>query len=177
VPNVPIQANEPDAPLPGGWISRNTTLTVVGYVTVVLLAVVGAVIHAVNGDDPEASAVAATDDQTTSATEPAPEPDPEPEATKEPKPDLGPIALGEEDSIGAGVMCEQPVEERLTSPSTAEFDWDSNRVTLLGADHYLVEGTVDSENTFGAMVRSNFACNIKDNGDDTWTLKSLQVTR
>jgi hypothetical protein len=50
------------------------------------------------------------------------------------------------------------------------------QVSLIGADHYLVQGTVDSENTFGAMVRSNFSCDVKDNGDDTWTLKALRVT-
>ena len=38
---------------------------------------------------------------------------------------------------------------------------------------YVVRGYVDAENSFGAMIRSNFTCEICDEGDDRWPLVSL----
>lgn len=40
---------------------------------------------------------------------------------------------------------------------------------------YLVDGYVDAQNGFGAMLRSNWECKIKENPDETWTLIDLQI--
>lgn len=58
------------------------------------------------------------------------------------------------------ISCEEKIKEILTSPSTAEFadrnEWafSKNKHTLL------VQGYVDSQNGFGAMIRSDFQFEI-----------------
>jgi hypothetical protein len=73
----------------------------------------------------------------------------------------------------AKVMCENFVEDRLKSPSSADFSgiFDTT-ITGSGTD-YTVSGYVDAENIFGAMLRSNYTCEIRDSGNDKWTRVSL----
>lgn len=58
------------------------------------------------------------------------------------------------------ISCEEKIKEILTSPSTAEFadrnEWafSKNKHTLL------IQGYVDSQNGFGAMIRSDFQFEI-----------------
>ncbi len=53
------------------------------------------------------------------------------------------------------VACENVVKNGLKSPSTASF---SNE-TATGTDgQYTVTGDVDSQNSFGAMIRNHFTC-------------------
>lgn len=61
-------------------------------------------------------------------------------------------------------QCESRVEKLLKSPSTAEFDTDAT-----GSTTWTVTGTVDSQNGFGATVRSSFQCTVVMNGDQTAT--------
>jgi len=64
--------------------------------------------------------------------------------------------------------CKDFVKDRLKSPASAEFD-----ATAKGeAGVYVVTGTVDSENSFGAMMRNEFSCKVKLDGD-TWRLRKL----
>lgn len=77
------------------------------------------------------------------------------------------------DEIGAGVMCEQFIEERLVSPGSAEFQPAGEYVVSGSGSEYVVSGHVDSDNAFGASLRSDFVCTIRDNGDDSWTLVDL----
>ncbi len=82
------------------------------------------------------------------------------------------------DSIGAWVMCEAFVKDRLKSPSTASFggifdgDYqDPNKHTkYLGNGRYQCFGFVDSQNSFGATVRSNFQLTVQHRGGDKWRL-------
>jgi hypothetical protein len=58
---------------------------------------------------------------------------------------------------------EEFVKERLKSPSTASFPRSSEKrdyITKLGENKYLIEAWVDSQNSFGAMIRSNYSCTI-----------------
>lgn len=65
-------------------------------------------------------------------------------------------------------VCKGFVKERLKSPGSAEFE-----TTATGkAGSYTVVGTVDSENGFGALIRNDFTCSVKLDGD-TWHLKDL----
>lgn len=57
-------------------------------------------------------------------------------------------------------QCEDAVKNRLKSPSTAEFD-----LTATGSGTWIVTGTVDAENSFGAMTRSNVQCTVIVEGD------------
>ena len=54
-------------------------------------------------------------------------------------------------------QCEPRVEGMLKAPSTAEFN--SNASTS-GSRVWTVTGTVDAENSFGAMVRSSYGCTV-----------------
>lgn len=74
---------------------------------------------------------------------------------------------------GAQSVCEQFVEDRLKSPSTADF---SDTETSNVGDLWTVTGAVDSENSFGAMIRNTYRCVVRYSGDDTWNLVSLDST-
>lgn len=84
---------------------------------------------------------------------------------------------GETDKkITASVMAESFVEKRLKAPSTADFaSYSSSQVTELGGNKYKVVSYVDSENGFGAMIRTNFEVVVRDNGDETWNLISINT--
>ena len=74
--------------------------------------------------------------------------------------------------IGALTYAQMVVKRHLKSPSTADFGgWRQtadNCVTDLGKNKYLVEGWVDSENSFGATVRTSFSVKVEHAGDDMW---------
>lgn len=55
------------------------------------------------------------------------------------------------------------IEQRLKSPSTAEFPGVSeknNHITDLGGGEYQINSWVDSQNSFGAMIRTKWSCKI-----------------
>lgn len=64
----------------------------------------------------------------------------------------------------AKTACENQVKDRLKSPSTAKFNSD-----VTGVGPFTVTGTVDSENSFGATLRSSFQCTVKVHADTTST--------
>lgn len=57
-------------------------------------------------------------------------------------------------------QCEELVKENLKAPSTAKFDTNAN-----GYGTWTVTGTVDSENSFGAMLQAEFQCTVTIEGD------------
>lgn len=61
----------------------------------------------------------------------------------------------------ARIYCERAVEERLVSPASAQFTHDSTT----GANPYEVRGTVDSDNSFGATLRTGYGCTVTFTGD------------
>lgn len=69
-----------------------------------------------------------------------------------------------DNSVEAQIACENRIKDALKSPSTADFNDD-----VTGSGPYKVTGTVDSENSFGAMLRSDFQCTVKVTGDRTLT--------
>lgn len=80
----------------------------------------------------------------------------------------------EHDAVGAYVVCQQFVEDRLTSPASAEYgDTYSRATTHLGGGRYRVETYVDSENAFGATLRSDFTCVVSHVSGDRYRLESL----
>ena len=65
----------------------------------------------------------------------------------------------------AQIACQDTVKDRLKAPATAQFD---NWTRSANADGtYTITGTVDSQNSFGAMLRSKFSCQVRDGGDGT----------
>lgn len=73
------------------------------------------------------------------------------------------------DDYQAKRACESWVRDQLTSPSTAKFsdeDWFEAGESLTGRP--AVDGAVDSQNEYGAMIRSRFSCAMSHDGGE-WT--------
>ena len=74
---------------------------------------------------------------------------------------------------GAWAYTQLFVEKRLKSPSTAKFRFGGSRdVTDLGGGLYSVDSYVDSQNSFGATIRTHFSGKIRESGS-TWIMESL----
>ncbi len=75
--------------------------------------------------------------------------------------------------------CEQFVRPHLKAPGTATFrDPTANNgdTTISGAgDEWVVASSVDSENGFGAKLRSTFVCAVHHVGGAKWTLTRVDV--
>ncbi|MDF2691703.1 MAG: hypothetical protein K0S65_86 [Labilithrix sp.] len=52
--------------------------------------------------------------------------------------------------------CEGAVEQNLKAPSSAEYDSSAS-----GSGPWTVTGSVDAENSFGAMIRSTYTCSVE----------------
>jgi hypothetical protein len=75
-------------------------------------------------------------------------------------------------------MCKQFVKNRLKSPSTAKFrNFFQNDgeviVTGFGNGPYTVTSSVDSENGFGASLRSTFQCTVTNTDGANWHLDNM----
>lgn len=73
------------------------------------------------------------------------------------------------DSFAAEYTCNDFVKDRLKSPSTAHFPSDTSSHV---GNTWTVHGSVDSENGFGASLRSTFTCTMTVSGDN-WHLDNL----
>lgn len=75
-------------------------------------------------------------------------------------------------------VCQQAVEMELRAPATAE--WPSlDEVTVVARPNrrYDVEGFVDSQNGFGALIRSDVYCGLRQVGEsDRFRVLGLRVT-
>lgn len=70
---------------------------------------------------------------------------------------------------------EQFIPTRLKAPATAKFtDVEISSDTSSVGETYTVTGSVDSQNGFGALIRSKFTCIVHANGD-RWVLNSATV--
>lgn len=67
--------------------------------------------------------------------------------------------------LGAKDVCHQATAKVLRSPASA--DYSAETVTHVG-DAYTVTGTVDSDNAFGASLRSRYVCTATHAGGDNW---------
>ncbi|MCX4799606.1 hypothetical protein OG497_37765 [Streptomyces sp. NBC_01242] len=82
---------------------------------------------------------------------------------------------------GAAVMCEGFVKKRLKSPGTAKFSGvTETKIETLSNKKpwsYQVTAWVDSQNTYGGVVRNDYVCTISTEDDKTWTLaKDIKFT-
>ena len=80
------------------------------------------------------------------------------------------------DPIGAFVMTQQYVEQRLKAPATAEFpSYTEIRVKYLGDCTHLVTAWVDAHNAFGALIRKPYSARIKHTGEYKYRLIDLKM--
>lgn len=80
----------------------------------------------------------------------------------------------EQDRFAAVIACQDFMEGRLRAPATAEHPRNTGQATRSGSE-FTVRSYVDSENGFGAMLRTNYTCVIRLSGD-TWRLVSLTTS-
>ncbi len=86
---------------------------------------------------------------------------------------------GVTDKLAAYDMMEKFVIKRLKSPSTAKFPsvWDDrDKHVRFVSDHtYIITSWVDSQNGFGAMIRTQFTGKIREGDNGEWQLLSLNL--
>lgn len=58
--------------------------------------------------------------------------------------------------------CHEAVTNQLKAPATAKFTNDEAKLAEGG---WTVTGSVDSENSFGALIRSSYTCTARLDGD------------
>ena len=83
----------------------------------------------------------------------------------------------EDNSSMAWIMTEDWVKERLKSPGSAEFrSWVTakNHVVKLDGPNYVISSYVDSQNSFGSMIRTKFVATVEQTSNDMWRLKTLE---
>ena len=76
----------------------------------------------------------------------------------------------------AWVMAGNFVKQRLRSPSTAKFPYKPDAYSYAGDCRHSIIGSVDSQNGFGAMLRSTFRVNmVYLPGEDKWRAEGLVI--
>ena len=80
------------------------------------------------------------------------------------------------DAVSAWTMSQKFVEDRLKAPRTAKWPWGyTDYVTHLGDGRYRIKAYVDSQNAFGALIRTHFTAEVHWTGGDNWRLESLEI--
>lgn len=77
----------------------------------------------------------------------------------------------------AWTMAKEFVEDRLKSPASADYGGQvsSETVTQTGENTFSVSAWVDSENAFGATIRTRFDCKLRYRGDGNWRCEELAI--
>lgn len=82
-----------------------------------------------------------------------------------------------DNTSAAWIMCQDFAEQRLRTPSTAEFPWMSDAdINYMGDGEFYVRAYVDAENPFGAKLRNDFVCRIQHDKGKRWTLKNMEIS-
>jgi hypothetical protein len=105
--------------------------------------------------------------------------DPDEERTTEEAVDADRDEPEEADPAVAFEICRDFVKDRLRSPGSATFrnyyeDDGEVRSEVDGAE-VTITSTVDSENGFGAELRTPFVCTVRDEGGHEWSLVALNL--
>jgi hypothetical protein len=70
--------------------------------------------------------------------------------------------------------CQQELQKSLKAPSTAKFSsYSETEVAKADADTYLVNGWVDAQNSFGAVLRARYFCTAGKSGDDSFAVSHV----
>lgn len=128
------------------WSGKKKAV-VIGVPVVLVMAAFGS---AVDSDDPAPETETSTTATTTEKTKEKKEP-----VTNDKK-------IKDMDDVAAFTMCEKKARDYLVSPSSADFESiTKSRVEQdVNQERWLVRTTVDSENAFGAKLRSDVMCEV-----------------
>lgn len=84
-----------------------------------------------------------------------------------PKP-IQPKVYTEQDRERTAYVCAKfKVEEELKAPSTAKFQPSPDAVITNNGSYYFVKSYVDAQNSFGAMIRTDFICKVLSPNPET----------
>lgn len=76
--------------------------------------------------------------------------------------------------LEAFTHCQLLMKQSLKAPSSAKFAWYDEDMVNISDDHeiFKVRAYVDAQNSFGAMLRTNYVCKLQYNGGGTggWNL-------
>lgn len=82
------------------------------------------------------------------------------------------------DSVDARVWAKSFVEQRLKAPATAKWQnpADVAAARVKGTKNkWIVQGYVDSQNSYGAMLRMQYWATVNKNPNDSWSLIKMQT--
>lgn len=84
-----------------------------------------------------------------------------------------------DNSILAWAMSHEFVRPMLKAPSTAKFGpFEEASVTPLGDEKYRIVAYVDSQNSFGAMLRTYYTCELKYKTDtEKWQMLEIKFQK
>jgi len=79
--------------------------------------------------------------------------------------------------LDAWQMSKQFVTRGLKAPKTADFPWFSEEFVQRGqgSNDFTVSAYVDSQNSFGALIRSDWTARVHHEGSGNWRLRYLRI--
>jgi hypothetical protein len=80
-------------------------------------------------------------------------------------PTEAPVYAAAKSAEDARVACRAMVTQGLKAPSTAEFLYGAESVQRADSTAFLVRGSVDAENSFGANLRTVYTCALRYSAD------------
>ena len=84
----------------------------------------------------------------------------------------------ENQRVTAFTMSQEFVKKELKSPSTAEFPANYKEACeFIGDSTFIINSYVDSQNSFSAMMRTNYQVKVKYIGKENWSLIDLKFEK
>lgn len=77
---------------------------------------------------------------------------------------------------GAWVYTKMYVKNNLKSPSSAKFPGSYSGYIQQNGTTYTINSYVDSQNSFGAMIRTYFNATVKEVSEDRWEMISFKFS-
>lgn len=81
---------------------------------------------------------------------------------------------GTASGITAYVGCQNMIEAQLKSPGTADFPAQSQALKSSEGNNFIYQSYVDSQNSFGGVVRTSYTCEASEVGD-SYTVNFLMM--
>lgn len=79
------------------------------------------------------------------------------------------------DQIDLHIQAQQFVLQGLKAPSTAKFPSLPDQTTTDGKGLYRIISHVDSQNSFGAMIREDWSVTMRLTPDEKWKLETMVI--
>lgn len=81
----------------------------------------------------------------------------------------------EMDKITAYVLCKTGIESTLKAPRTAQHAGISQSIILSDDTEIAIHSFVDSQNSFGALIRVKYDCTVTKSATGNFVIKDLSV--